>query len=74
MGDEAPKLTAVPIARRAKDWAELQAEMLCPHQFNPTVEMTRDQRAAVAEALWQAYQNGIREGELRYLRKKVSDG
>jgi hypothetical protein len=55
---------------RRKDWAEMQAVMLCPHVFNPSPEDTRHRWEAIAEALWQAYENGFREGELRYLRAK----
>lgn len=49
------------------DWAKMQAELLVSDAVitNDDIRTTRE---AIAEALWQAYENGAREGELRVLR------
>lgn len=50
------------------DWAEMQAEMLLPYWNGVSGSVIDKRRQMIAEALWQAYENGIKEGELRYLR------
>lgn len=51
------------------DWAEMQAWLMLPRGKTVISDTERAElRAALTEALWQAYENGIKEGELRYLR------
>ena len=53
------------------DWAELQARLLLADAVVGEKDI-REHREAITEALWQAFENGRREGELQVLRGLVA--
>jgi len=55
------------------DWADMQALLIQGETACITGNERARQRAAIAEALWQAYENGVREGENRELRKRLAE-